>query len=170
MLDVDLSGMPCGPKAALATKGYFGKRRRSRRGRQLGRVLAADYQEVVSDHLFAGNTVLPGPTLRTLVQAAEATLVLEASRRARTLIRIDAAGGSLEDANWLLERDYHVLCKDYSTARAEVLATTVVEWFEDPHHTGRQVGWCSARVRITSAPCAGLRPAARERTGRGPTP
>lgn len=25
ILDVDMSGMPCGPKAALATKGYFAK-------------------------------------------------------------------------------------------------------------------------------------------------
>jgi hypothetical protein len=36
ILDVDLSGMPCGPKAALATKGYFANQR-GRRGRQLGR-------------------------------------------------------------------------------------------------------------------------------------
>ena len=35
LLDVDMTGMPCGPKAALATKGYFAKQR-NRRGRQLG--------------------------------------------------------------------------------------------------------------------------------------
>ena len=39
ILDVDLTGMPCGPKAACATKGYF-PQQRYRRGRQLGRVLA----------------------------------------------------------------------------------------------------------------------------------
>src|SRR3712207_9256746 len=39
LLDVDLTGLPCGPKAALATKGYFAKQR-NRRGGQLGRVLA----------------------------------------------------------------------------------------------------------------------------------
>ena len=39
LLDVDMSGLPCGPKAAFATKGYFAKQR-NRRGRQLGRVLA----------------------------------------------------------------------------------------------------------------------------------
>ena len=27
LLDADLTGMPCGPKAALATKGYFAKQR-----------------------------------------------------------------------------------------------------------------------------------------------
>lgn len=40
VLDVDMSGLPCGPKAAFATKGYFAKQR-NRRGRQLGRVLAS---------------------------------------------------------------------------------------------------------------------------------
>src|SRR5438034_1945525 len=44
LLDVDLSGMPCGPTAALATKGYFAKAR-NRRGRQLGRVVATHYGE-----------------------------------------------------------------------------------------------------------------------------
>ncbi len=39
LLDVDMSGMPCGKKAAFASKGYFAKQR-NRRGRQLGRVLA----------------------------------------------------------------------------------------------------------------------------------
>ncbi len=51
VLDVDMSGLPCGPKAACATKGYFAKQR-NRRGRQLGRVLATTYQEVVVDRLF----------------------------------------------------------------------------------------------------------------------
>src|SRR6266567_4652371 len=48
---VDTIGMPCGPKAAFATKGYFAKQR-NRRGRQLGRVLASRYDEVVVDRLF----------------------------------------------------------------------------------------------------------------------
>jgi hypothetical protein len=57
VLDVDMSGMPCGPKAAFATKGYFA-RQYNRRGRQLGRVLATRYDEVVVDRLFAGNVQL----------------------------------------------------------------------------------------------------------------
>ena len=39
LVDVDMSGLPCGKKAAFASKGYFAKQR-NRRGRQLGRVLA----------------------------------------------------------------------------------------------------------------------------------
>lgn len=39
LLDVGMSGLPCGPKAAFATKGYFSGQYH-RRGRQVGRVLA----------------------------------------------------------------------------------------------------------------------------------
>jgi hypothetical protein len=57
LLDVDLSGMPCGPKAACACKGYFANQR-NRRGRQLGRVVASRYEEVVVDRLFEGTMQL----------------------------------------------------------------------------------------------------------------
>ena len=40
VLDADMTGMPCGKTAAVATKGYFAQQR-NRRGRQLGRVLAS---------------------------------------------------------------------------------------------------------------------------------
>src|SRR5215212_5343122 len=49
IVDVDITGLPCGPKAAFATKGYFAKQR-NWRGRQLGRVLATRYQELVVEH------------------------------------------------------------------------------------------------------------------------
>src|SRR5579883_3089051 len=86
LLDVDMSGLPCGPKAAFATKGYFAKQR-NRRGRQLGRVLATRYEEVVVDRLFGGTTQLT-TALLPLVQAAERTLALDERKRARTLVRI----------------------------------------------------------------------------------
>src|SRR5260370_20317123 len=57
ILDIDMSGMPCGPKAALATKGYFANQR-NRRGRQLGRVVASRYGEVVTEPLFDCKTQL----------------------------------------------------------------------------------------------------------------
>ena len=103
VLDVDLSGLPCGPKAALATKGYFPKQR-NRRGRQLGRVLASRYGEIVVDHLFEGRTTLV-KALEPLLQAAEQVLKLEQDKRARTIVRLDSGGGSIDDINWLLKRD-----------------------------------------------------------------
>ena len=149
ILDVDITGLPCGPKAAFATKGYFAKQR-NRRGRQLGRVLATRYHELLTEHLLPGSEQLP-TALRPLVEATEQVLDLDAGRRARTLIRVDAGGGSVDDLNWLLARDYAVLGKEYSGKRARKLAATVVEWVDDPRVPGRQVGWvpgpASAYVR-----------------------
>lgn len=82
ILDVDLSGWLCGKKAAFATKGSFATTRRNRRGRQLGRVLATNYGEVVVDRLFPGNQQL-NTSLQALVQAAQSTLQLSAEQRAR---------------------------------------------------------------------------------------
>ena len=42
VVDIDIIGLPCGPKAAFATKAYFAKQR-SHRGRQFGRILATHY-------------------------------------------------------------------------------------------------------------------------------
>ena len=139
VLDVDMSGLPCGPKAAFATKGYFAKQR-NRRGRQLGRVLASRYQEVVVDRLFDGKTQLTR-ALQPLLLAAECTLHLDEYKRSRTIVRLDAGGGSLDDVNWLLARGYQVQGKDYSGQQAKRLASTVEHWFTDPQQPERQFGW-----------------------------
>lgn len=122
ILDVDVSGLPCGKKSALATTGYFAKQRR--RGRQLGRVLATAYQAVVVDRRFAGNTPLRA-ALQPLVLAAEQTLGLDGSRRRRTILRVDAGAGGVTDIKGVLERGYHVVAKDCATARARRLAASV---------------------------------------------
>src|SRR5258708_38042273 len=93
ILDVDLTGLPCGPKAAMATKGYFANQR-NRRGRQLGRVVASRYDEVVVDRLFDGKTQLT-KALQPLLLAAEQTLDLDEGKRRRTIARVDARGGRL---------------------------------------------------------------------------
>lgn len=138
LLDVGMSGWPCGKKAACATTGYCAKQR-NRRGRQIGRVLASHYGEVVVDRLYPGTTQLatapPG-----LAEAAERTLDLDADKRARAIVRLDAGGGRVEDVNWLLARGYAVHGKDYSARRAHALAATVADWVADPRVPGRQVG------------------------------
>jgi hypothetical protein len=139
VLDLDMTGLPCGPKAELSRKGYFSKEG-IRHGRQLGRVVAGATEEVVADLLFAGNVQL-NSALRTLVTAAEDLLLLDRWRRGRTVLRMDSGGGSLDDVNWCLSRGYQLHCKDLSSKRAEVWAETVQEWFDDPTHPERQAGW-----------------------------
>src|SRR5258707_2085843 len=141
LLDVDMSGLPCGPKAAFATKGYFAGQYH-RRGRQVGRVLATPYEEVVVDRLFAGNVQLI-KALQPLVEAAETTLKLDEAKRARTILRVDAGAGTLDDLNWLVARGYLVMAKEYSGQRVLRLAKTVTEWIQDPDWSERSFGWVS---------------------------
>ena len=109
-------------------------------GRQLGRVIAGLYEEVVVDQLFTGNVQLT-TALQPLVLAAEETLKLDGMKRRRTVIRVDAGGGSLDDVNWCLERGYHFHGKTFSSDRAEALSVTVEQWYTDRQKPGRQVGW-----------------------------
>ena len=140
VLDVDLSGWLCGQHAAFATKGYFAQAPRNRRGRQIGRVLASRYQEVVVDRLFAGNRQL-GSCVQELVQAAQSTLQLDDVQRTRCLVRIDAGAGSVANFNWLLEQGYEILGKVCSTQQARLLAATVQQWVSDPGCPEREMGW-----------------------------
>lgn len=139
ILDADLTGNPCGAKAEFATPGYFATPK-TRQGRQVGRVLASRYGEVVVDRLYAGNTGLV-TALPSLIQAAAATLGLTAEQRARTVVRVDAGGGSVDDVNALLQSGYGVLGKDYSAVRARKQAKRVTRFFADPKVRGREVGW-----------------------------
>lgn len=79
VLGLDMTGLPCGPRAELSRKGYF-SRGGIRRGRQLGRVVAGATEEVVADLLLAGNVQL-NSALRALVGAAEDVLSLDRRRR-----------------------------------------------------------------------------------------
>jgi hypothetical protein len=161
--DVDMSGLPCGKKAAFATKGYFAKQR-NRRGRQLGRILASWYGEIIVDRLFAGTTQL-SKALGPLVEAAEKTLELDADKRRRTLWRIDAGGGSVAAVNWLLRRGYAVHCKDYSGTRAKTLAESVPAWVADPRVAGRQVGWVNHAAMAYARPVTRVAVRCRKQNG-----
>jgi len=142
LLDIDMTGQPCGRKAAFATKGYFAKQR-NRRGRQLGRVLATWYEEIVVDRLYDGKTQLP-KAFQELVLAAEDVLDLDEAKRASTILRTDGHGGSQDDVNWVLNRGYQIHTKEYSARRARALARTVEAWYDDPKVPGRQAGWVTA--------------------------
>ena len=85
LLDVDMTGRPCGKKADFASKGYFAKQR-NRRGRQEGYLIASHYEEIVTKQLFDGKTQLT-TALRPLVKASEKTLALEEvkAKRQRTM-------------------------------------------------------------------------------------
>ncbi len=139
LLDVDISGMPAGRQGEGVTKGYFSGRK-NRRGRQLGRVLATWYDEIVLERLYAGQTQLE-QSLQELVHASEAVLDLNAGRRAHTVVRVDGGGGRDADVDWLLERGYLILIKVKNWQRATKLSRSVRTWVTDPNPGDRQLGW-----------------------------
>jgi hypothetical protein len=163
LLDVDLTGLPCGKSAEEARKGYlsgYGVRR----GRQMGRVMACAYDEVVADRVYPGNLQLHD-TLPHLVEALEKTLELDEAKRRRTVLRIDAGGGSMNGINWLLRRGYHVHCKDFSSRRAAHYALSVREWVSDPRHKGRELGWAVVKEGDYARPVRRLALRWRKRNG-----
>lgn len=139
LLDVDMTGMPAGRQGEGVTKGYFAGEK-NRRGRQLGRVLATWYEELVVDHLFDGKRQLDR-SLPELVEAAEQVLALDEEKRKRTILRIDGGGGDDDNINWVLARGYQLLVKVKSWRRSHKLAATVTHWYPDPKVADRESGW-----------------------------
>jgi hypothetical protein len=163
LLDVDMTGRPCGKKARFASKGYFAKQR-NRRGRQEGYVIGTWYEEIVVERLFEGKTQL-NSALRPLMEAAEGVLELDEAKRKRTIVRIDSGGGSVDDINWLLGKDYQVHAKDYSGVRAKTLAESVTAWINDPADHRRQMGWVSAEADLYCRPVKRIAVRCRKKNG-----
>ena len=106
------------------------------------------------DQLFNGTTYLR-TALRPLLEATERILNLDEAKRARTIVRVDAGGGSVGEINWLRSQGYQVHAKDYSGQRAQKLAASVSTWVDDPRIEGRQIGW------VTEEATAYVRPVRR---------
>ena len=139
MLDVDMTGLPAGRQGEGVSKGYFAKQK-NRRGRQLGRVLATWYDEIVVDRLYHGKRQLDA-NLSELLLATEEVLDLDVTKRERTIVRVDGGGGEDDDVNWVLNRHYHLLVKVKNWRRAQKLAASVTQWYIDPKVPDREVGW-----------------------------
>jgi hypothetical protein len=139
-LDVDMLGMVSGRHSEGATKGYFSGGR-DQRGRQLGRVLATQYEEVIVERLYEGKHQLEH-SLPELIAAAEAVLNVNGSQRLKNrVIRMDGGGGTESNINFLFEHDYHVLTKLHSWNRSAKLAASVQTWQTDPKCQSRDAGW-----------------------------
>jgi hypothetical protein len=141
LLDVDVTGMPAGRLGEGVTKGYFAGEK-NRRGRQLGRVLASWYDEIVVDKLYNGKRQLDS-SLPELVLEAENALELDETKRRHTILRVDGGGGKDENINWMLNRHYHVIIKAKNWHRSAKLAASVVTWYPDPKMPDRELGWAT---------------------------
>jgi len=139
VLDIDTSGMPAGKQGEQVTKGYFpGKR--GRRGRQMGRVWATLYEEIIVDRLYSGKIQLE-KSFQQLVEMAEDVLDLVPAKRERTILRFDAGGGTDKQINWALGRGYEILTKAKNWQRVRKLTQSIEQWYDDPKVADRQFSW-----------------------------
>lgn len=150
VLDIDLSALLAGKQAEGASKGYFSGHK-NRRGRQLGRVVSSLYNEIVCEKLYPG-TVQLEKNLPELIEMAENMLDLDEDRRKRTILRVDAGGGTDTNINFFLERGYFGMIKSKNWQRTCKLIKTVTNWQTIPQLPDHECGWVSephAYVRPT---------------------
>jgi hypothetical protein len=142
VIDVDVSGLPSSGQGEGVEWGYCDQVGQVRRTRQLGRVLASHYGEMLVEQLAPGTQQL-GALLHDLIHQTEELLALDENRRHRTLIRVDSGGGDEADVNWLLSRGYLILLKMAGSRRAAKLARQVPPsaWLSDPRQPQRHLAW-----------------------------
>ena len=172
-LDLDLSPLPASGQAEGSERCYRG-RCRSKTGRKLVRVRAAQYHETIWEEVLPGRTVETLAVVQQAVAAVERLLDLADDnpavelRRARTEWRLDSGWGSEEIINWLLwllARGYHVTGKFKSTARVKKLVQPITAW-EPTASPGREVASVPAPVPL-ARPCAqyAVRTPSKEKAG-----
>jgi hypothetical protein len=143
ILDSDFTAEPCGLLAESGSKGYFGKLHHHF-GRQIGRVLASQYEEIVVERLYGGNVQLIS-RFQELVEAAEQRLDLSLAKRKQTILRVDAGGGSVDNINWALARGYGYHGKSFGLL-SQALLDSVEQWVTDPKQPHREVGWVGSQI------------------------
>ena len=139
VLDIDMSALLSGKQAEGATKGYFSGHE-NRRGRQLGRVIASLYDEIVCEKLYSGTQQLD-TNLPELIEMAEKVLGLDQNRRKRTILRVDAGGGTDANINFYLSRGYFGMTKAKNWNRTCKLVKTVANWQPIPQLPDHECGW-----------------------------
>jgi hypothetical protein len=132
VVEVDLTGLRASKNSEDSTKGYFSGERNAT-GRQLLRVSAPQYKEVLFEKLYPGNTT-SCEVLKESLKETERFVELDAAKRRRTLIRLDGGFGTDANLNWLCWRGYEYITKGYGGKRANKLAESVPEdgWREGP--------------------------------------
>lgn len=137
ILDVDMTGLPCSKNYQGAEAGYFAGCKKGTTGRQLARVSASQYDEIVYEQIFAGNTpCMDLAVFKQLLAGALAVLGLAGIAKGQILIRLDGGYGTSEIINYLLAQGYQFVVKLYNGLRANKLGRAVAEegWQSDSCH------------------------------------
>jgi hypothetical protein len=139
VLDVDLTGLLAGKQAEGSMKGYFSGAKNAR-GRQLGRVIASQYDEIAYEQLYDGKVQLE-KCLIGLIKMTENVLELNENRRRSTILRVDGGGGTDGNIDWALLRDYFWMSKVKNWQRTSKLVAPITNWQSLPELSGHDVAW-----------------------------
>jgi hypothetical protein len=128
VIDIDLSGLPCSKHYEGASRGYFANSKYGTTGRQLARASASQYNEIVAQQVFPGNTGSAQlSVLKQLLQLVVGVLAPEAGTglpqidKSQWLLRLDGGYGTTEIINYLLSEGYQFVLKLFSSSRAKSL-------------------------------------------------
>jgi hypothetical protein len=140
VLDIDITSLPAGRHLEGAEKGYFAGCKPGTTGRQLYRVSASQYDELIYQQVCPGN--VGSAQLATFKQVLEATwqiLKVAAQDKSRIVIRLDSGYGTSEIICYLWSEGYQFVIKLFAASRARKLGRAIVstEWHTDSCHHGR---------------------------------
>lgn len=96
-------------------------------GRQLARVGATTFREILHSQLWPGNTP-SSLAFKPTILALEQLLPLAPYQRQSVLVRLDGGFGTDGNLTWLLQRGYSVLAKGFAGTRAAAQARRTVDW------------------------------------------
>ncbi len=142
ILDIDLTGLPCSKNYAGASKGYFANCKKGTTGRQLCRVNASQYDEIVYQKVSPGNASSADlAQLKAVLTATLQMLGLAPQQKGQLLIRLDGGFGTTDIIEYLLSEGYQFILKLHSASRSKKLAQALQEnqWVGD--HNGLR--WAS---------------------------
>jgi hypothetical protein len=137
VIDIDLTGLPCSKHYEGASRGYFPNSKFGTTGRQLARATASQYDEIVYQQVFPGNTGSAQlQVFKHLVEAVWQALDLASEQKERVLLRLDGGYGTTEIIDYLLAEGYQFVVKLFSSSRATKLAKPIAEkeWQADQCH------------------------------------
>jgi hypothetical protein len=125
-VDIDLTPMPIGAKAAGSERTWMG-RKRSKTGRKTLRITASPYRESLHETLLRG-TETAVPALKAALLDVETHLGWSRERRAHLVFRLDGGFGTTEVLNWLLSRGYQGVAKISNHGRVPKLRQAIGPW------------------------------------------
>lgn len=137
IFDIDLTGLPCSKHYEGSCKGYFADCKPGTTGRQLYRVSASQYNELVYQQVFPGNTGSASlENFKVMLEAAFAVLGLKAKYKKRIVIRLDGGFGNGPIINYLLAEGYQFVVKLGNAPRAKKMGQSVQTqaWYLDQCH------------------------------------